>query len=94
LPIDDCAGFGWFPALSPLGERVDRTGVFFCRGGPGEGVAYLCGAKFENRNSKFGKPKFENRNSKIASTGLQQRFLRVSLFEFRFSSPESGVKHG
>jgi hypothetical protein len=27
------------PALSPLGERVDRTGVFFSRGGPGEGVA-------------------------------------------------------
>ena len=26
------------PALSPLGARVDRTGVFFSRGGPGEGV--------------------------------------------------------
>ena len=25
--------------LSPLGERVDRTGVFSSRGGPGEGVA-------------------------------------------------------
>ena len=24
--------------LSPLGERVARTGVFFSRGGPGEGV--------------------------------------------------------
>ena len=24
--------------LSPLGERVDRTGGFFSRGGPGEGV--------------------------------------------------------
>jgi hypothetical protein len=29
------------PALSPLGERVDRLGVFFSRGGPGEGVARL-----------------------------------------------------
>ena len=29
------------PALSPLGERVDRTGVFFSRGGPGEGVVSL-----------------------------------------------------
>ena len=25
-------------ALSSLGERVDRNGVFFSRGGPGEGV--------------------------------------------------------
>ena len=25
-------------ALSPLGERVDRPGVFFSRGRPGEGV--------------------------------------------------------
>jgi len=25
-------------ALSPLGERVDRPGVFFSRRGPGEGV--------------------------------------------------------
>ena len=29
------------PALSPLGERVDRPGAFFSRGGPGEGVARL-----------------------------------------------------
>jgi len=29
------------PALSPLEERVDRTGVFFSRGGPGEGVFSL-----------------------------------------------------
>ena len=29
------------PALSPLGERVDRLGVFFSRGGPGDGVARL-----------------------------------------------------
>jgi VWFA-related protein len=29
------------PALSPLGERVDRTGVFFSRGGPGEGVGMV-----------------------------------------------------
>jgi hypothetical protein len=27
--------------LSPLGERVDRTGVFFSRSGPGEGVVTL-----------------------------------------------------
>jgi len=27
------------PALSPLGERVARPGVFSSRGGPGEGVA-------------------------------------------------------
>jgi hypothetical protein len=26
------------PALSLLGERVGRLGVFFSRGGPGEGV--------------------------------------------------------
>ena len=30
-----------FMTLSPLGERVDRTGVFFSRGGPGEGVPSL-----------------------------------------------------
>jgi ribonuclease R len=29
------------PALSPLGERVDRTGVFPSRGGPSEGVSSL-----------------------------------------------------
>jgi ribonuclease R len=29
------------PALSPLGERVDRTGVFSSRGGPVEGVSSL-----------------------------------------------------
>jgi hypothetical protein len=29
------------PALSPLGERVARPGVFFSRGGPGEGVVGL-----------------------------------------------------
>jgi hypothetical protein len=29
------------PALSPLGERVDRTGAVFSRGGPGEGVMSL-----------------------------------------------------
>ncbi len=28
-------------ALSPLGERVDRTGVFFSQGGPGEGVGMV-----------------------------------------------------
>jgi hypothetical protein len=28
-----------FVALAPLGERVDRTGVFISRGGTGEGVA-------------------------------------------------------
>jgi len=27
-------------ALSPLGERVDRTGVFISRGGTGEGEVY------------------------------------------------------
>src|SRR5208337_566178 len=29
------------PTLSPLGERVDRAGVFFSRGRPGEGVLSL-----------------------------------------------------
>jgi len=33
------------PTLSPLGERVDRAGVFSSRGGPSEGVAKLAPAK-------------------------------------------------
>ena len=40
LPKGEGLEFVHFP-LSPLGERVDRTGVFFSRGGPGEGVASL-----------------------------------------------------
>jgi len=38
------------PALSPLGERVDRAGVFSSRGGPGEGVPSL---KAANRASEL-----------------------------------------
>ncbi|SPE34381.1 hypothetical protein SBA2_90029 [Acidobacteriia bacterium SbA2] len=34
--------------LSPLGERVDRTGVILSRGGPGEGVAHLLQASVTN----------------------------------------------
>ena len=35
------------PPLSPLGERVGRTGVFTSRGGAGEGVVMLPPTKVE-----------------------------------------------
>ena len=41
------------PALSPLGERVDRDGVFISRRGPGEGVIPPIFIAAKNPRSSF-----------------------------------------
>jgi ribonuclease R len=51
-------------ALSPLGERVGRTGVFSSRGGPGEGVSRLPAAKHP---TQIGSPLLRGRDARATA---------------------------
>ena len=67
------------PTLSPLGERVDRTGVFSNRGGPGEGVSSLPAAK---RPLEIGDSSVRERDAHVTAGETYAPQLRGAAFVY------------